>query len=558
MFPVPPLSPGLLALHAALPTAAAAWFLHRRLTHLLRYFQQEEYDGARFFAWWRENRAFDRRGTVVALSTAGVLGVVPLMAQGAGLSMVANPVGAGVALGGAFGLGFMARGEVNPLVTGKKKLVLTQRAVRIRKTAFGFAVAFTVPFFILLVVAGGSMGPALGWLWLVFAFQITPGFLMLAERVLAPGEQRIQEGFYQEAKKILAQVNPTVIGITGSYGKTSTKMILGELLSADAPTFWTAKSINTVMGVTREIREKMKPHHKWAIMEMGAYNVGSIQRLCDFTPPKAAIVTAVGIMHLERFGSPERVYQAKSELAKNVPADGILVCNGDDPGARRMATEHPKATTLLYGFTGDVDCKMTDVASSPEGSTFTLHWKGKAYAGSTGLHGRPMLSNLMAAFTMAAAQGVHPDVLLAVIRNLQPVDNRLQVQRNGDVTWINDAYNSNPAGFHAALDVLGTIPAKRRILVTPGMVELGDQQVAKNREVAAHAARVCDLVLLVGETNRAALVAGLQDGGAKDDAVRWYARRDDAFAALGKEQAAGDVVLVENDLPDLYEGTVIL
>ena len=543
-----------IALHALLALTPAGFFLWRRLLHLLRYFQQEEYDSRRFWTWWTESRAFDRRGTGVASLVAATMFV---FAPWAPMAWTA-PLLLGDALAGAFGLAWMARGEVDPRVSGKKKLVLTQRARRILQAAAAAAAFFTVPPVLALLAAGGPLGPALAWMWLIGVFQLAPGFLIVAERMLAPGEKRIQDGFYKEAKAILAKVDPYVIGITGSYGKTSTKMILGELLSADAPTFWTAKSINTVMGVTREIREKMGPHHRWAVMEMGAYNVGSIQRLCDFTPPKAAIVTAVGIMHLERFGSPENVFRAKSELPKNVPAEGVLVCNGDDPGARRMSVEQPKATTLLYGFEGAVDCKMTDVETTPDGSTFVLHWKGKAYPGSTPLHGRPMLSNLMAAFTMAAAQGVHPDVLLAVIRTLKPVDNRLQVQHNGAVTWINDAYNSNPAGFHAALDVLAGVPGTRRILVTPGMVELGDQQAEKNREVAAHAARVADRVYLVGETNRVALAAGLVDGGAKNESVRWFARRDDAFAALAKDQAPGDVVLIENDLPDLYEGEVIL
>jgi UDP-N-acetylmuramoyl-tripeptide--D-alanyl-D-alanine ligase len=537
-----------LALHAALALVPAGFFVWRRLLHLLRYFQQEEYDTKRFWAWCRDNRAFDRRGTVVAVPIALALGPAAMF----------PPSDLVVGLAGAFGLVWMAKGEVDPRVTGKKKLVLTQRAQRILRTAGACAALFTVPFVLGLLAAGGPIGPALAWFWLLVVFQLAPGFLMLAERLLAPGEKAIQDGFYREAKKILADVNPTVVAITGSYGKTSTKMILGELLSADAPTFWTAKSINTVMGVTREIREKMKAHHKWAIMEMGAYNVGSIQRLCDFTPPKAAIVTAVGIMHLERFGSPENVYKAKSELPKNVPADGVLVCNGDDPGARRMAEELPKATTLTYGFEDPVDCRMTDVVTGPDGSTFTLRWKGTDYRGSTGLHGRPMLSNLMAAFTMSAALGVHPDVLLAVIRNLKPVENRLAVNRVGDIAWINDAYNSNPAGFSAALDVLAGLDAKRRILITPGMVELGDQQAERNREVAEKAAKIADLVFLVGETNREALAAGLAAGGAKNEAVRWYATRDEAFAALGKEQAPGDAILIENDLPDLYEGTVIL
>lgn len=531
---------------ALVGAGALAW---RRTIHLMRYFQQEEYDSKRFWAWVRDNRALDRRGTTVALPISIAM-VLTYMFWFAVL---------GAAIGGLVGLLVMARGEVDPRVTGKKKLVMTQRATRIHRLAMALFALFCVPFVVLLLLAGGDFGPALAWGWLVVLFQIAPLFLMLAERLLAPGEKRLQDAFQAEARKILADVHPTVIGITGSYGKTSTKMILGELLSADAPTFWTAKSINTRMGVTREIREKLKAHHTWAVMEMGAYNIGSIKRLCEFTPPKAAIVTAVGIMHLERFGSPENVYRAKSELAQAVPADGILVCNGDDPGARRMSVEFAKRTTLLYGFDGDdLACRMTDVQTTPEGSRFLLHWKGQAYPGSTPLHGRPMLSNLMAAFTMAAAQGVHPDVLLAVIRTLKPVENRLQVEVNGAVTWLHDAYNSNPAGFDAALDLLATMPGTRRILVTPGMVELGDQQYERNREVGAKAAKVCDRVLLVGETNRVALATGLREGGADDAAVRWFAHRDDAFAALQKEQASGDVVLIENDLPDLYEGAVIL
>ena len=210
---------------------------------------------------------------------------VPLTIGLAALSPWPTP-GLGLGIAGGIGLLNAARTEVDPRQTGKKKLVLTQRANRILRTALVGAALFTVPGALGLLAAGGPLGPAFAWAWLGLMFQLAPGFLMLAERLLAPGEKRIQDGFYQEAKKILAEVDPTVIGITGSYGKTSTKMILGELLTADAPTFWTPKSINTVMGVTREIRERMKPHHKWAIMEMGAYNVGSIQRLCDFTPPK--------------------------------------------------------------------------------------------------------------------------------------------------------------------------------------------------------------------------------------------------------------------------------
>lgn len=528
---------------------AGTAFLWRRQLHLLSFFQQEEYDVRRFWQWCRSRRAFDRRGARIALPAALItLLVAPWPRTAMVLSALA-----------AVAIGMAARSEMDPRFAAKKKLVVTQRAGRILRTSFGLSVAVLIALLFLAPAISRDDALSLSWLAVAVTIQLAPAFLMLATRLLAPGERKIQAAFFADAKRTLASVHPYIIGITGSYGKTSTKHVLAAFLSADGPTFRTAKSINTVMGVTREIREKLKPFHKYAVMEMGAYGPGSIRRLAEFTPPNAGIITAVGVMHLERFGSPERIYEAKSELAQAVPADGILVCNGDNPGARRIATAYPKATTLLYGFEGDdLDCRMSDVVLTPEGTRFVLEWKGAAYHGITRLFGRPMLSNLMAAFTMAAALGIHPEVLLALARELAPAENRLQVVSGGSVTWIHDAYNSNPSGFSAAIEVLGQLPGTRRILITPGMVELGSTQYDENLQAAKSAARVADLMFFVGQTNRDALFAGAQAGGATDAAIRWFARRDDAFAALAEDQRPGDVILIENDLPDLYEGRVVL
>jgi UDP-N-acetylmuramoyl-tripeptide--D-alanyl-D-alanine ligase len=315
------------------------------------------------------------------------------------------------------------------------------------------------------------------------------------------------------------------------------------------------------MGITRTIRETLKPYHRYAVIEMGAYQKGSIRRLCDFTPPQAALVTAVGIMHLERFGSPENVYLAKSEIAQAVPADGILVCNGDSPNARRMASEHKRATTLLYGLdqsAGPLDCYASDLSFDERGTSFTIHWRGESFRGRTPLLGRPALSNALGAFTMACALGASPAYAVACMANLEPVDNRLVFDRKPGTSFLRDAYNSNPTGFAAALEVLKDLPAKRRIVMTPGMIELGDQQSAENRRLAAMCAGVADMVIVVGRVNREAILAGLSDAAYPQEKIVTVDSRAEAFETLSDREQPGDLVLIENDLGDLHEGAVRL
>lgn len=523
---------------------AFALFAGKRLLRFLQFFQQEEYQNSRFWRWCVAHRTFDRRGTAIAVL--------------AGVNAWLFAPSCIPSLAGAAALGILAVREEDPRGTGKISLKLTARAKRILLVAIGIAVA-------VLIVVLGLLAGSPGWLvWLAAVpfFQLLPLCLMAAKVSLDPDERRRQNEFLQEAKDNLARVNPYVIGITGSFGKTSVKALLGELLEvALGPTFWPPKSINTPMGVTRELRERLKPGHKYAVTEMGAYNVGSVERLCALTPPKAAIVTAVGLMHLERFGSQENIYLAKSELPRAIPADGILVCNGDNPGARKMATEFKKKTTLVYGLdqtAGPLDCWITDITLTPAGTTFVIHLKDSTYRAKTKMFGRPALSNILAAFTMATALGADPSFVAAAIANLEPFDNRLEVKRVGGFLQINDAYNSNPDGFRAALDVLRELPGGKKILMTPGMIELGDRQAPENQAIGEYAAKICDHVIVVAETNREAIVAGLRAGGLSAEQITTTPTRAAAFEALEKLRTIEDVTLIENDLPDLYEPKFVL
>ncbi len=532
--------------------AATLFFGWRRILSYLRYYQQEEYSSIRFWSWLRAKRAFDTRGKLIVVGVAVLSWLIPQYLLHIFIAL----------LGAVTLCVVVLLVEEDPRRSGKIKLALTQRASKIAWLAFGLLVIIALTPLLLSCSSCHSTRAPLttAALFSILLVELPPFLLMLANALLWPAEKALQRFFYDDAKRILREVDPFVIGITGSYGKTGAKAALGELLNQClGPTFWPKKSINTVMGITRSIRETLRPHHKYAVMEMGAYNIGSIKRLCDFTPPKASLVTAVGIMHLERFGSPENIYIAKSEIAQALPTDGILVCNGDSPNARRMATEHKRETTLLYGFdtsAGDLDCYASDIVFSEKGTSFNIHWKGKIYPGSTPLLGRPALLNVLGAFTMVCALGATPEYATACLANLEPVDNRLVLDRNDKISYLRDGYNSNPTGFESALEVLKNLPAKQRVVMTPGMIELGDQQFDQNMRLAKMAASVADLFIVVGHVNREALVTGLKDAHYPDEKLIVVDTRDDAFSLINSRCSKGDLVLIENDLGDLLEGKV--
>lgn len=514
------------------------FFASKRLLRYLRFLQQEEYQPKRFLLWILNKKAFDKKGSVLLLlcsllyvTAKDTINIVLLLCS---ILLI-----------------IVAAYEENPLKVGKLTLKFTARAKRI----FSLAVVLYIAQAIIILLANHAL--PLQLLLNIISFQCIPLFLILSVLILQPIEKHIQRKFLSEAEKIFRNIKPYTIAITGSYGKTSTKLILTRLLNASlAATFSPEKGINTLMGITREIRNKLNSDHKYAVIEMGAYSEGSIKRLCNLTPPKACIVTAVGLMHLERFGSKEQIYRAKSELPQAVPTEGILVCNGDNEGARQIAVEFAKTITLLYGLNkefGKLDCWASDIIYELKGTSFCLHWLNKEYRVSTPLHGRAALSNILAAFTMSCALGASPEYLCSIIALLEPIKNRLEVVSPGNYVQINDAYNSNPQGFSDALEVLGKLPGQRRFLITPGMIELGDRQEYENFEIAKQAAKICDKVFIVGSTNSDAILSGLSEGGMRAENILLYEHRDLALKEFQQQHADGDIVLIENDLPDLYE-----
>jgi UDP-N-acetylmuramoyl-tripeptide--D-alanyl-D-alanine ligase len=381
-----------------------------------------------------------------------------------------------------------------------------------------------------------------------------PLVLIAADACLAPYERHVQQSYEADAVRRVSEVRPFIIGITGSYGKSSTKAILAHILQFQGPTLAASGSINTLMGVTRHIREELVFGHQFMVVEMGAFKIGSIRRLCQVTPPAAGIITAVGDMHLERFGSAGEIVRAKGELASAVPAGGLLVANADSPGALAIARAATHCRVKLYGerSTEDLDTRLEQVRFTRRGTSFVLRTREAAFPCFTPLLGRPIILNIAGAFTLATATGVPPELAIAALRTLKPVSNRLEVVEERGVTWIRDAYNSNQLGFRAALEVVAALPAARRFLATPGVIELGPGQFDVNRALSREAAAVCDSTLVVAEANREAFVAGHRDAG-REARLVLVPSRSEAFRWLKERLQEGDAVILENDLPDLYE-----
>jgi UDP-N-acetylmuramoyl-tripeptide--D-alanyl-D-alanine ligase len=522
---------------AVIATAHAYLAAHRLLAYL-RYFQQEGYETIRFARWVTFRSLTD---PAFWLATAASI-----------LFIRSSVAAVGLFVAGAV---LLALVQPDPRRSGKITLKMTWRATRVLLVAvvlasgFWAAIAMLYPTADLRATFFASM----------VTFAALPLVLIAANACLIPYERSVQNRYERDARDLVADIHPFVVGITGSYGKSSSKSMLTHILQYKGPTLAASGSVNTLMGITRHIREELVPGHQFMVVEMGAFKTGSIRRLCQLTPPSAGLITAVGDMHLERFGSTDEIVKAKSELAQAVPPGGLLVVNADSPGALRIARGAPgiaERRVLLYGETSaeDLETRIEQVAFSRRGTTFVLRTRDRSYVCATPLLGRPIVLNLAGAFTLAAAMGVDPDVIVASMRTLKPVSNRLEVVEERGVTWIRDAYNSNQFGFRAALEVAAALPAARRFLATPGVIELGADQFQVNRELSKAAATVCDTTLIVADTNREAFVAGHRDAG-REGALVPVSNRSEAFAWLRETVKDGDAVILENDLPDLYEQT---
>ena len=443
----------------------------------------------------------------------------------------------------------------------KKSLVYTARAKRV----FGLSICLLVGLATTLVL----MAKASPWRIAIFLFsEVSVINLTIANLLIYPLERTINEAYLFSARRRIKTLQPRVIGITGSYGKTSTKYILHQILSQKFNTLMTPNSYNTPMGICKVIRGDLTPEHEVFIVEMGAYKRGDIRELCNLAFPQIGILTAVGPQHLERFKSIENITKGKYELIESLPADGLAVFNCDNEicagladkreqtgsSVRRYATEESPVASVA----DTADLIATNVRYTDNGLAFTVHANTEKFDITdteiqTRLLGKHNVSNILAALTVAMECGMELEEIQEAVAKVEPVPHRLQLTTGAaGVTIIDDSFNANPVGAKAALEVLTEIGEGKKVLVTPGMVELGEREYEENRRLGEQAADVCDLVILVGPMQTKPILDGLKAAEYPSQQIIVALNLEEVKQHLATQVQAGDVVLFENDLPDNY------
>lgn len=425
----------------------------------------------------------------------------------------------------------------------KKPLVFTNRVTRLMAT-MGILNLLVAVFSINFVL--GIAGTLLS-LWTI----LLPFSIMLANLINKPVEKHINNGFIKEAKKILnGMPNLKIIGITGSYGKTSTKYFLNKLLSTKYNVLMTPGNFNTTLGVVKTIRENLRATHEIFLCEMGARHVGDIKEICDLVKPRFGIISSIGPQHLETFFSIENIVNTKFELADSIPEDGKIFLNYQNEYIKNKKCDK---NVISYGVDVDgVTYKATDITVSSRGSKFTVLVNNESQEFKTKLIGRHNVENILGAIAISNQLGISLEELVYPVKTLEAVSHRLELTKGKNATIIDDAYNSNPVGAKMALETLNCFDGTK-ILITPGMVELGSKQDECNKEFGENAANICDYIVLVGKEQTKAIYEGIKSKKFPQDKIFVADSFNEGMEWIKNINSESEkFVLIENDLPDNY------
>ncbi|WP_179873353.1 Mur ligase family protein [Microcella indica] len=482
-------------------------------------------------AWlWLRREPGSGPATAVVIVAIAVAVLVPIPA------LQALPLPAIVLLGLLpFGLGF--RGTSKPLA-------VTSRVKRLLVVWIVLHLAVGVALTLLL----GPAGPALT---LLLSAPLTD----LALAIMSPIEKSASQRYVAAAKKRLAQVRPTVVAITGSYGKTSTKNYVAHLLSATFTTVASPASFNNRLGLARSVNDKLVPGTEMFVAEMGMDAPGQIAELCEHFPPDIAAITVIGEGHLQRMRTTDAILQEKSTITDRartvvLPIDDArlaALAASDRMNGKRVVT-----VSCVPGTDADV---VLSPASGDAGATIVLGRGGEPVPVTIASTGHAV--NVAVASGIALAAGVPGAVIASRLGALPGSQHRAEVQQSpSGALVIDDTYNANPVGSLRALESAAALAAERGgplVVVTPGMVELGPVQAERNHAFGAAIGAVGARLFAVARTNRAALLAGYASTATAEalgaDAVR---SREHAVAEAVTVAGERGVILYENDLPDHY------
>lgn len=351
-------------------------------------------------------------------------------------------------------------------------------------------------------------------------------FLSIATLLARPIDYYLKQGIVQQAAaKVAGFPKLKVIGITGSYGKTTMKESLATVLAEKFKVLKTPENINTAVGVGRFILENLSSQVEILIVEMGAYQIGDIRQLCEVTPPHIGILTGINESHLERFGSIENTIQAKFEIVKYSKPSAWIVLSEDNDLVKQNYQKYAAGRKVSwYQNTSQMPMNVKPA-----------------------ILGSYISGVLNAVVLIAKESGMSDEQIKTGIAKIKPIPHRLQLMENANgVTVIDDSYNGNPAGVAEAIKVLASFKNKRKIYITPGLVEMGPRAKEVHNKIGEQLKGAVDQLILI-KNSVTPFIAETFGG-----KIIWFDSAQQAHAALAQIVKPGDVVMFQNDWPDNY------
>lgn len=439
-------------------------------------------------------------------------------------------------------------------ISAKKPLVVTKKVkslLTLSYLIFGLLLIFSI-FSRFYFVAPLSL----------LVFLLEPFIYLLAATFLIIPYEKVNRlrTIRRIRNEITGHQNLSVVGITGSFGKTSVKDFLFTILSGWQETLKTPESYNTVFGIAKVIDLELLSKTKIFICEMGAYIRGEIRELCRMIPPNYAILTAVGTQHLERFKNLSNTTLAKFELVDAVKPSHALV-NLDNPLIATRITLPQYHGVQTYSLVNpQADFFVKDYSLSPSGLRFTLTYENKDYSFSSSLFGTSNLYNLVAAISMALMMKVPEKIISRQVAQITSSPHRLELKKINRATLIDNAFSSNEEGFSSLINDLSKLPGKK-VLVTPGIIELGLRTVEVHQRIGGLASGVFDRFILVGKSIRtislekgilSTSVGALRAMPASTPKISFIPNSTNLWPLIEELSQDYDWILLENDLPDVF------
>lgn len=499
--------------------------------HALHMFQQNRYELGRLYKWIRESLGLNLSASLIPMILAAAGFVIGLLFRGT--------------------FGFIAEIVILILLvlylfTAEKKKNYIKPLVYTSRVKRQIAVMAVLALIVILMIM------KLPALYAICALTVPWLLIWPMALITSPLEAAIREKYLNEARAILKEHSDLIkIGITGSFGKTTTKNIMQAMISEQYNSLMTPASYNTPMGITRTIREMLKPVHSVFVCEMGADHVGDITELMKFVQPQIGVVTSIGPQHLNTFGSQENITREKMQMIELLPADGFGILNYDNDFIRGYQIAS-NVETVTYGVhSRDTDYYADDITYTSSGSVFTVVHGEERIRLETKLLGELNILNILSAVACARHLGIDWKVIERAVKTMKQVEHRLELKMINGHRFIDDAFNANPTGSAMALDVLGMMPG-RRWIVTPGMIDLGQKQDEINHAFGFNMKDKADEVILVGRSQTRPIHEGLQEAGFDMEHVTVVDKVNEAFAIVYRNADVNDTILLENDLPDAF------